>query len=286
MNAPFAKMSLRCETRIRELTSRWRTGAAPKRIIFIHIPKSAGTSVMDYFRTCIGSKKSGRTVKLDEFVLGKRIDDAAFERARRARYCTGHISWAAVEKIRDGSGDFVFTVLRDPRRRLWSLYNFLHGNAFPATMIPRELADLYADITHMSPREFLCARDERLRYIIDNVMVRQLSGNMPLIPDTQKQADPMLEAAKANIAKLDYVAFTETFDRDFVRIVEAVDLPPARQVPHAKKSVPTLKDATGIRDDFSVFEQETGDLIDPLAQWDQLFYDWAVTTYRDRAQQR
>ena len=234
----------------------------------------------DFMRACIGSKRSGRTVVLrSEFVIGLKPNLDVERRARLARYCTGHASWPTMERVRKGADTFMFTILRDPRRRLWSLYNYLSGGNFPAKMIPHGMHDLYADMLSMTARDFFTCADPRLRTQIDNVMVRQLGGGMEHLPPTAYQGSALTQAAKRNLALLDYVGFTESFAADFPLIIAAIDLPPARAVPHAKISQPHLRDTAARERAFERFCDEVGSDLEALVTWDQELYNFAVNEF-------
>ena len=277
-------LTLRAESRVREYTSRMRKGHPSKQIIFIHIPKTAGTTVFEYVKACVGGRNSGRTAKLSELSLSRDLDESKIQKARDARFCTGTISWPTVEKIVQGNHAFVFTFLREPYRRLWSLYNFLHGARYPQRMIPPEFRTLYDDITRMSAKTFFSSTDPQLLHMTDNAMVRQLGGNMKCLSVDEESGPNLVEAAQRNLSKLDYVGFTDTFAADFPRIVSLVDLPRLKEVPVIKVSRPELKSEADKSRAFDAFVDEVGPIIDPLVRWDQELYEFAEREYRDREQ--
>lgn len=265
----------RSATRLREASSRWRVGHEPRQIIFMHVPKSAGTSMGAYLRHCVGSKRSGRTVVLrGEYDPDAPADPARLERARRARLCMGHFSWATLERIRR-EGAYLFTILRDPTERLWSQYNYLTRRTYPDSLIPKNQHDLYDRTLGMSPREFFTFEDPRHRHAIDNGLTRQIGGGMDPLPLDADRMRDLVGAAKRNLRKMNHVGFTDTFDDDFRSILKRLDLPRPRQVPHDKKSNPSLSGRKSKAEAFERFKAETGDLLKPLVRYDDQVYRFA-----------
>ena len=269
------KLSLRVRTRFRERVATLQGNQPAELGIFIHIPKTAGTSLIEYIQGCVGSRSSGRTVKLSELVHGKPIDELSLRRAREARFCVGHISWQSVQRIRRHRHAYTFTVLREPMERLWSFYNFLKAGEFPDSMIPPELFDLYMDARSWTPAEFVGTRDERLLHMIDNIMVRQLGGSLQDDRAGGLHTPALLQAAKRNLATIDHVGFTDCFDDDFSAITSALDLPAAAAVPRVKVSQPWLKTRAERRRSFESFRDSIGNDADWLVRWDQQLYHFA-----------
>jgi len=275
------KVSIRTKTEIRQRARILLAGEQPKNILFLHIPKTAGTSAMNYIQTCVGGRKSGNTVKLSEIVRGKAIDDGKLQRAKRARFCLGHISWSTVEQICQGRETYVFTVLRDPGQRLWSHYKFLNLDRVPRRSVPAEHVDLYEEVRNMSPLEFVSSEEPLLRHFTDNLMVRQLGGGMDDLSLSEIDGKQLLDAAMRNLTQLDYVGFVDTFDEDLQEIVKSIGLPPMKNVPRSNVSQPSLKNGDARASDFRQFESEVGSAIEPLVRWDQQLYDFARAEFRE-----
>lgn len=269
------KLSLRVRTRFRERVATLHGNRPADLAVFIHIPKTAGTSLIEYIQGCVGSRSSGRTVKMSELVRGKQIDEFSVRRARDARFCVGHISWSIVERIREDRNAYTFTVLRDPMERLWSFYNYLKAGEFPDSMIPPELFDLYKNARSWTPRQFVGSADERLLHMTDNIMVRQLGGSLQDGRGGGLRAPLLLQAAKQNLATIDHVGFTDTFDDDFAAITGALDLPSTAAVPRVKVSQPWLSTQAERRRSFESFTDSIGSDADWLVRWDMQLYRFA-----------
>jgi hypothetical protein len=205
---------------VAELT-RQATGApALPRIVFLHIPKTAGSSVNTHFKRHLGSTWSGRAIGLNS---AAGIDPARLERARRARFVFGHFGWRTLEAVRGDA--FAFTVLRDPAARIVSLYRFARmrdlaaGSGFTPLMEAARGGGF---------AEFCRSDDPRVRLFIDNAQARTLAaGYLPQECGFQGGAE-IVEAAQAHLRSLDFVAFTESLDEDFTALARQAHLPPPR----------------------------------------------------------
>jgi hypothetical protein len=85
------------------------------RIIFLHLPKSGGTSL----RRFLADRFDG--VRIDEY----RNDLAFVDAAKTAPFVYGHFGADVLQQIRGDA--FAFTIMRNPRRRLISEYTYLSG---------------------------------------------------------------------------------------------------------------------------------------------------------------
>ena len=93
------------------------TEAKPEcpRLAFIHIPKTAGTSITNALKTAYGPGTFPGMTTLDY----QRTDD---ETLRSFRFFKGHAYRRDIERLPPGT--IRFTVLRDPVRRAISYYNY------------------------------------------------------------------------------------------------------------------------------------------------------------------
>ena len=255
-------MRRRSGTLARDALLTFAYAQTPQQIVFMHVPKTAGTSLRAYIRDCVGGKRSGRMVALrSELRTGSTpIDSCTMEAARCARFCTGHIFYETANSVQSSQNSFVFTILREPRHRLWSQYRYLRDGKYPHGTVSEDVADLYDDITRMTPLEFFSSTDSRIRELTDNIMVRQFGGTV-------------LEARR-NLEKLDYVGFTETFDHDVPRILKAVNLPvPSR--------IPRLKVSNSFRDMPTQSNDVTAAMA-PLVELDSVLYEHALRLTKER----
>lgn len=91
---------------------------------FVHVPKCAGTALSETILRQMQLKWMHISRIADE-PTGKRWElvrnTMAYRLAQNSPYLSGHISFTEMKQL---DRDFVFTVLRDPRERLFSLYTY------------------------------------------------------------------------------------------------------------------------------------------------------------------
>lgn len=136
--------------------------AMEPRIIFLHIPKTAGQSVHAALVNGFG-EESICTARVNDQLAGMTIREL-----NRFRVFSGHLDWSMLDCV-DGP-KYVFTILRDPLDRLLSFYFFLRKEA--AMLQPHELK-LPANqgkkaILELSAHEYFTGGPPHIRAFLDN----------------------------------------------------------------------------------------------------------------------
>ncbi len=263
------------ETRRREATA-WLLGRARRpQIVLLHVPKCGGTSIKASIKPCIGSKHTGRRVKILHGNTDTLLKEPDAVRARAADFVYGRMSWSTLTQVRREDA-FVFTMLRDPEARLLSLYNFFKRH--PANYRAAFHNQVFDLASAMFPAEFFASPDPIIRYHVDNSIVRQFSGNpVASIPDTETEWRVALETAKRNLSSLSYVAFTETIDGDLTEILRLTGLPMILSTPR--------RNAAGDPEGASVHKATSDPLqarllsavLEPLVRWDRELVEFAAS---------
>ena len=182
----------------------------PRRGVFLHLPKTAGTTVTGYFKARLGASWYGQAVT---------VSDAALERphlmalARGARYVGGHFGAGTLAAIRDGA--YAFTVLRDPVARVESAWRFFQSHRRAALRLPFDrLEDALASDHPGAVAAF------------DNAMVRQLSGAGPGPLPGGAAGAALVDRAEATLAGLDRVLWQDDLEAGFAAVLADLALPP------------------------------------------------------------
>jgi hypothetical protein len=211
-----ARWFLRQETILRGL-------ANPRpRMIFIHIPKTAGTTLGAFLRSCIGPNSSKRSVGLTDTPFEEAHSEARVQSALTAQLVHGHMGWNTIEKIEPQRG-FTFTFLRHPRARLDSLYRDLA--TYSTTRGSDRLQKIICASAGKTPEQLARSRDPVILSHTDNYVVRQLAANVLEYPISPSRWETLTEIALAHLQSIDFVGTQETFQTDVEYLIERLNLP-------------------------------------------------------------
>ena len=132
------------------------------RIIFLHLPKTAGQSVHAALTESFGS----------EVICPARVNEqlCVMSRTELARYqvFSGHFDWSLLDCL--PGPKYVFTILRDPLERILSFYFYLRGKASgmeQADLEKPENQGLKAALG-LSPVEYFLGGPPHLRMFLDD----------------------------------------------------------------------------------------------------------------------
>ncbi len=146
-------------------------------------------------------------------------------RVRRRMLVWGHYDIEAVRRL--GPGRFTFTMMREPRARIRSLYLYWRGQAGLGLgwdgMNQPVLAAQRLDFV-----SFLRSTDPAVLNYIDNFYVRRLTGRYVGLDGTDPLArDPAgsLQAAFDTLATFDFVGLTEDSEGSLAILAERLDFP-------------------------------------------------------------
>ena len=150
-------------------------GMFDRPVMFLHIPKTAGTSFLGTLRNIFGHDRLVRLVSLDESTPGE-VARLLSERPGKLGCVAGHIPFHTIAPWRDRCA--IFTILRDPIARVMSLFRFIQQGS------PSERRRLGLQ-TGFSFNEFINSRHPELFGQIHNGMTRMLCGDPRLsTPDS------------------------------------------------------------------------------------------------------
>jgi len=251
-----------------------------RKLAFLHIPKTAGTSVHDVLSGCF---KPGE-------ICPERLRDLDFKPQAffdRYRFFSGHFTSNALPKL--GSRTFAFTILRNPQDRVVSLYYFWRRHAdavieaqdLPGARLARSVSGL---------KEFLATDRSTPRNHIKNEMTRVLAGDIHTekgdryyeIKNGERvfiEKFELLRRAVATLERLDYILFVETLDRDFRNLCRLVGLDPAPPLPRRntrEEARPGLEPV-----DEEMLDAEHLKLLKELTDLDRIVYNLAVIRRND-----
>ena len=178
------------------------------RVLFVHVPKTAGSSLYSIFRTLL---QPAELLKLhpDRETL-TRINALSKRQVRRLKVMYGHIDVQLARQIVPLQQ--CVTLLRDPVDRVVSYY------AFTKHMNSGAHSELARRTPIMQWIDALCLPET------DNGMVRRFAGALHEAGHGACTRQ-MLEQAKANLARFGLVGLTSRFDEFYALLAHRLGLP-------------------------------------------------------------
>lgn len=188
----------------------------PKRVIFLHIAKTAGTSIVHFFRQRLPARAICSHGDFLHFPAG-RVQFQ--EKLLEYQFTSGHFGYRHIAPLLGDS--YSFTFLRDPVDRVLSFYNFCQHvdmqKRFPVARAARELG-LDGFVTSSAPA---------VSEILDNQQTWQLAS-MYWREDRQILArlptDDLLALAVEHMQQFNHIGLTESFNADFSHILNELGI--------------------------------------------------------------
>ena len=188
-------------------------------VLFLHIAKTAGTSIVHFFRQRLAVNAVCSHGDFLQYPAGRiQFRDRLLEH----RFISGHFGYRHVAELVDDC--YSFTFLRDPVERVLSFYNFCqHADMqqrFPVARAARELG----------LEGFVSSRLPEVSEVVDNQQLWQLAC-MYWREDRRVLArlpeQDLLAMAIEHLTTFDHIGLTDSFDHDFHHILTdlAIDEP-------------------------------------------------------------
>jgi hypothetical protein len=260
----------------------WGRDPAAEKLALLHIPKTGGTSLV----RMLESHFAAGSIFPDHYKIGAH---PAYQLARY-RFFHGHYRLRDLKflpgKVR------IATLLREPRARLISQYNFHRSKridpASPSLLVERArlgLGDYLRDpevrrhtsVDNMQTRQLFYLSDpEMRRHGVDPAGSRNIYFGLP--------GQMILDVAMANLRQLEWVGVTERLDA-FARLLFAdLGLPPPTATP---REMVTRQLAETAPDDYERTDpvapnREEEQLLDELVELDAELYRLAGELFESR----
>jgi hypothetical protein len=181
------------------------------KVVFLHLPKTAGQSVHLALTDAFG----------EDAVCPARVNDQLYQMSipelNRYQVFSGHLDWSMLDCIKGPK--YVFTVLREPIRRILSFYFYLRneaGNLSQQDRLKPEHKGLKTAI-ELSLNEYFLGGDQNVRHFLDqyydNLYAYYFAGRGFLARGQLLQSisrgalsrQDVVEMAKQNLSVLDDV---------------------------------------------------------------------------------
>ncbi|MFK8049902.1 MAG: sulfotransferase family 2 domain-containing protein [Halioglobus sp.] len=200
-----------------------------RKIVFLHIAKTAGTSIVHFFRKHMPPESicsHGDFLHLGSDRIERQESLGAFQ------FVSGHFGYDEVAALLPDA--YSFTFLRDPIDRVLSFYQFcMHEEMQRQFPVARAAKDLGLD-------GFVHSTAPEVSEAMDNLQCWQLARSY-WHEDRQMLArlndSELLQLAETHLEELSHIGLTETFDLDVKKMLK--DLGIQRKLPKGKQFVTT-----------------------------------------------
>lgn len=240
------------------LRSLLKSRQKPRPSLFIHIQKTAGTSLLEVARQYYADSMTSHGD-----CWGRSPDEF-----KDVLFVSGHFGYDFAKRLMDDR--FTFTFLRDPMERILSMYFFCKNRNPDEFMIYRRAHELDLE-------GFLQAglTDPWVKKNIWNNQVWQLAHGYAHLDNRTINAfseGELLALAQEHLGKLDYVGFTETIDTDGPEIFSALGISNVCAIPRVNITSTLCKTAT--------ISPGASGLLEELTVLDRQLYDYAWQRFK------
>lgn len=244
-----------------------------QKVVFLHIPKSAGTSFHLLLTRHFGDQEVCP-------IRNRRIDQMDDSTLASYRLFSGHYFFNQVERIPEPK--IMLTILREPKSRIMSLYNF--HRSFRSDRIPNIVA-----LGYDSPRyakeltlvEYLRCPDYSVRVNTDNAITRYLVGLD--FADSNGQwivsDDTALNLALTRLQTFDGIGLVEKAQQSLRKFETILSLSFPEQMPFHNDFA-----SLSLRSDFekvepAVIDDQAEEELERMTRIDQKVYAWAAENF-------
>jgi hypothetical protein len=252
-----------------------------ERIIFIHVPKTGGTTIHFHLATQLAAGLTC-TFRHNSLLTAPAISLSMF------RLFSGHYDSRCLRVI-PGLRRKVLTVLRKPRDRLVSVYRYLAAHKPERTLI--EGFELAKAARTLPFDRFLEAALEINPAAIDNTYLRAFGSCLPAqrweraaeLPwmarfgnPSERERSDMLERAVQFVERLDGVAIMEDMDRTASALFRTCGLLVPIELEHLK-AIDRIDASTEGFEPPPVVADTDRSIVERFTQWDEVIYQAALS---------
>jgi hypothetical protein len=203
----------------------WSGHAVGRRLIFLHVPKTAGTSITTYLRQQFAERDA-----MPQLQANFHRSHPIWPLVARRHQLLGvgmHLDHDRVAAMQRGlshePAPFLFTVLREPRDRLFSRYKEWRATPDEHMQAAEDrVKEAILTARGQSFSEFLRSENPVVKSTLDNVQARLLAG----LNISRKLSDEeLLERARHNLASYDLVGTTALCDETIAVLADAFGWP-------------------------------------------------------------
>ncbi len=154
---------------------------------------------------------------------------------------------------------------------------------YPEDHLNKGIRDRVERCRDMSQCDMFSTADPDLRNMVDNYMVRQLSGHLTDYPIPESAWPCLLETAKRNLESMNYAGLQESYEADFAQIMHELNMPCLTQIPKENAIDEVVKRAVFKSKAHCEDPADVQAAMAPLVRWDEMLYEHALALREARA---
>lgn len=211
--------------RRRPVDGSWHRHAAGRRLIFLHIPKTAGTAITSFLRQQVDEGEV-----MPQLLTASHRTHPVWPFVARRYQVLGvgmHLDHDQIVALRNGLAHelppFLFTVLREPRDRILSQYKEWRFTTDEAIQTARDqVQDAILTARTQPFSAFLQSENPVVLHTLNNLQARLLVG---LNIARGLSEDELLDRARANLSQYDLIGTTPSCDETVAALADAYGWP-------------------------------------------------------------
>jgi hypothetical protein len=241
-----------------------------RKLFFLHIPKTAGSSVNQSLQSQLGHLPAYTHIEGLSHRWDKLLD---------ARFLSGHITYPIYEKNFSPYNFVVAAFFREPHKHIESHLNWVRHLSEPEKesflsehpVVVQTIAQKLSLLDFASSKTWgqFVKQLKPVQYgLFDNLQVRYLSDAKP----AERVNETHLQQALARLKKIQLVGIAEQFDESMSLIHQAMgfDKP-------VEKNVRSNVNSFSYGADFSILDNQKA--IEPLVKFDRILYQQALLQF-------
>lgn len=247
-----------------------------KKIVFIHVPKAAGSSVNHLFENTYGENVCLTHLESNQEWSKQEVKNKLLS---EYTYFSGHLPFEIFFNQLNFNDYYSFTFLRNPNTHVISHLSWIRRLADPSEKNRFDAHPLYIQKLAMKMLEidftlendiktFVNELEESEFNLLDNVQTRYLRKNSGIVTDLD------LKDAIDTLYKFNNIGIMEYSNESFNRICKDLSLKPIEDVPHENK----LKERYGL----SANNETLMSILHPLIKYDLELYNIALKYFKEK----